>query len=60
MDLTSGRISPTGGRSGHGHSVSDIYEDLVKVPSTAVQADIANATSVAELKAAIQEWIAEQ
>ena len=60
MDLTSGRISPTGGRTGHGHSVSDIFESLMKTPSSAVQAQIASATTVAALKAAIQAWIAEQ
>lgn len=60
MDLTSGRISPTGGRTGHGHSASDIYESLMKIPSEAVQAALASATSVAQLKAAIQAWVAEQ
>lgn len=60
MEMTSGRISSTGGRTGHGHPVSEIFEPLMSIPSDAVQENLNNATTIAGLKAAIQAWISEQ
>jgi len=60
MDMTSGRISPTGGRSGHGHPITEIFESIMAFPSNSVQTNIDNATTFTELKTAIQEWISEQ
>ena len=60
MEMTSGRISPTGGRTGHGHPASEIFEPLMRVPSVSVQENINSATTIAGLKAAIQAWITEQ
>lgn len=60
MDMTTGRISPTGGRSGHQHAASDVFPALMKQPSAAVTAAIAAATTIAALRTALQAWIAEQ
>lgn len=62
MDMTKGRISPTGGQTGHGHPVNQIFDNasLMRVPSAAVEAQIAAATTVAALRTALQAWIAEQ
>lgn len=58
MELTDGKISPTGGRTGHGHTPEAIGAQ--EKPTTAERAAIEAASDLAALKVAMLAWFDSQ